>query len=105
MSREQKEAREGILSISGECRSREKPRSGAKARGGNVLVTLRNKKETSMLGGVGKPEPLPKGARSQKALEAAARTQAFTQSELDDTQRNISEGLAFLRPRWQLWGQ
>lgn len=93
MSREQKEAREGILSTSGEYRSREKPRSGAKARGGNVLVTLRNKKETSMPGGVGEPEPLPKGARSQKALETAVRTQAFTQSELGCRWRMIHRGM------------
>lgn len=50
LRREQKEVREGILSISGECGSREKPRSGAKAQAGNVLVMFRNKKETSKPG-------------------------------------------------------
>lgn len=51
LSRERKEARERILSISGEWRSREKRRSGTKAHGGNVLVMFRSEKETSLPGG------------------------------------------------------
>lgn len=82
LSRE-KEVREGILVICGGCGSREKPRSGAKAQGGNVRVMFRNQKETSMPGGGGWLVSWNSSPRKpDHRLYRTVRTWSFTQSDL-----------------------
>ena len=80
------EVREGILVICGGCGSREKPRSGAKAQGGNVRVMFRNQKETSMPGaggvGGGELEQFPASRKPDHRPYRMVRTWSFTQSDL-----------------------